>query len=90
MKIETVAVHSGRGVDEQTGAVTPPIHMATTFQRDEDGAYPRGYVYGRSGNPTRELLEDCVRELESAAAAAAFSSCFHALSRCFIHFAMRR
>ena len=83
MKIETVAVHSGRGVDDATGAVTPPIHMSTTFQRDEDGAYPRGYVYGRAGNPTRGLLEDCVRELEGGAAAAAFSSGMAAIMSVF-------
>ena len=74
MNIETIAVHSGRGVDPVTGAVTPPIHMSTTFERDGDGSYPTGFVYGRVGNPTRNLLEECVRDLEGGAAAAAFSS----------------
>ena len=74
MRIETLAVHSGLTVDPATGAVTPPIHMSTTFQRAADGTYPQGYIYGRSGNPTRTLLEDCVRELEGGEAAAAFSS----------------
>ena len=73
MKIETLSVHSGRHVDPSTGAVTPPVHMSTTFQRAEDGTYPQGFVYGRSGNPTRALLEECVRDLEGASDAAAFA-----------------
>ena len=83
VRIETLAVHSGRNVDPATGAVTPPIHMSTTFERDPDGTYPQGYVYGRSGNPTRTLLEECVRDLEGGADAAAFSSGAAALSAVF-------
>jgi cystathionine gamma-synthase len=74
MKIETVAVHAGMETDPQTGAVTPPIHPSTTFERAQDGSYPKGYVYGRSNNPTRATLESCLAQLEGAAAAAAFSS----------------
>ena len=74
MKIETLAVHSGRSVDPETGAVTPPIHMSTTFERAPDGTYPRGFAYSRSGNPTRSQLEECLRDLEGGASAAAFSS----------------
>ena len=59
MKIETIAVHSGRSVDPVTGAITPPIHMSTTFEREADGSYPHGFVYGRSGNPSRKLLAGC-------------------------------
>ena len=83
MRIETLAVHSGRSVDEGTGAVTPPIHMSTTFEREPDGTYPQGFVYGRSGNPTRTLLEECVRDLEGGEAAAAFSSGAAALAAVF-------
>ena len=74
MKMETKAVHAGRRVDPATGAVTPPIHLSTTFERDADGGYPRGYEYARASNPNRTALEECVRELEGGAAAAAFSS----------------
>ena len=83
MNIETIAVHSGRGVDPATGAVTPPIHMSTTFERAGDGSYPTGFVYGRVGNPTRNLLEECVRDLEGGAAAAAFSSGMAAIMSVF-------
>ena len=83
MRIETLAVHSGRNIDPATGAVTPPIHMSTTFEREPDGAYPQGFVYGRSGNPTRTLLEECLRDLEGGEAAAAFSSGAAALAAVF-------
>ena len=83
MRIETLAVHSGRNVDPTTGAVTPPIHMSTTFQREPDGTYPQGFVYGRSGNPTRALLEECVSDLEGGEVAAGFSSGAAALEAVF-------
>ena len=80
MRIETLAVHSGRSVGPATGAVTPPIPMSTTFEREPDGTYPTGFVNGRSGNPTRALLEECVRELEGREAATAFASAAATLS----------
>ncbi|NIO08591.1 MAG: cystathionine gamma-synthase, partial [Deltaproteobacteria bacterium] len=64
MKIETLAVHAGHQVDPSTGAVTPPIHLSSTFERDPDGSYPRGYVYSRNNNPNREALEKCLCALE--------------------------
>lgn len=42
-RIETLAVHAGNEVDPSTGALTPPIHLSTTFERDADGGYRRGY-----------------------------------------------
>ena len=83
MNIETIAVHSGLSVDPVTGAVTPPIHMSTTFEREADGSYPHGFVYGRSGNPSRNLLEECVRDLEGGVAAAAFGSGMAAIMSVF-------
>ena len=74
MHIETLAVHAGRRVDPATGAVAMPIHTSTTFERDPDGSYPRGYLYARNANPTREALEACLAALERGAAAAAFAS----------------
>jgi cystathionine gamma-synthase len=74
MRIETLAVRAGHLVDSATGAVIPPIHMSSTFERGADGSYPRGYVYGRTSNPNRDALELALRDLEGGAAAAAFSS----------------
>jgi cystathionine gamma-synthase len=74
LKIETLAVHSGRQTDPATGAVTPPIHLSTTFERDPDGEYSRGFSYAREGNPTRQSLEECLAALEGGKEALAFSS----------------
>lgn len=74
MRIETLAVHAGRDVDPSTGAVTPPIHLSTTFRREADGSYRHGYVYARTGNPTRDALERCMASLEGGVAGAAFAS----------------
>jgi cystathionine gamma-synthase len=74
MHPETLAVHAGRAVDAATGAVTPPIHLSTTFERGADGEFPHGFLYTRYANPTRAALEECLAALEGGVAAAAFSS----------------
>jgi len=74
MKIETLAVHAGRRTDSATGAVTPPIHLSTTFERHPSGKYPLGFSYSREGNPTRQSLEECLAALEGGKEALAFSS----------------
>jgi cystathionine gamma-synthase len=71
---ETQAIHSGRDIDPATGALTPPIHLSTTFERDGDGSYPHGYVYGRSGNPNRDALETALTTLEKGTETATFAS----------------
>ncbi len=72
--IETRAVHAGRETDASTGAVVPPIHLSTTYERDTDGGYRRGHEYARNGNPTRLLLEAALTNLEGGACSAAFAS----------------
>lgn len=72
--VETLAVHAGRAIDAATGAIAPPIHLSTTYERDSDGGYRRGHQYARDGNPTRLLLEGAMAALESGACAASFSS----------------
>jgi cystathionine gamma-synthase len=74
MKIETLSVHAGRKVDPNTKAVTPPIYLSTTYERETDGEYPKGYNYSRNSNPNRESLEECLAELEGGAEGMAFSS----------------
>jgi len=74
VKLETLSVHTGRGVDPVTGEVSPPIRMSTTFERDVDGAFSRGYAYGRTENPGRGALEECVAALEGGKDATAYSS----------------
>ena len=79
---ETACVHAGRHVDPATGAVAPPIHLSTTFERRPDYS-PEGYIYGRSANPNREQLETCLAALEEGAAAMAFASGSAAASTVF-------
>jgi cystathionine gamma-synthase len=74
MRIETLAVHAGHEVDPATAAVTPPIHLSTTFEREADGSFRKGFIYARDGNPNRDALERCLAELEGGEDAVAFSS----------------
>ena len=74
MKIETLAVHAGQRIDPATGAISAPIHLSTTFERDVEGTYSRGFMYTRNNNPNRQALEEGVSALEGGAAAAAFAS----------------
>jgi cystathionine gamma-synthase len=74
MKIETLAVHAGHTVDPATGAVSLPIHLSTTFERDVEGTYSRGFMYTRNNNPNRQALEEGISALEGGAGAAAFAS----------------
>jgi cystathionine beta-lyase/cystathionine gamma-synthase len=69
----TRAVHVGQGPDPQTGAVVQPIHMATTFAQQGVGKH-KGFEYGRSGNPTRQALEENLAALEDARHCLAFAS----------------
>ena len=83
MRIETLAVHAGLEADATTGAVVPPLHLATTFEHEPDSSYPRGFLYSRSANPNRNALEACLTELEGGAAAAAFASASAATAAVF-------
>src|SRR5579871_6653178 len=70
----TVCVHAAHAPDKSTGALAQPIHLSTTFERNADGEYPRGYRYSREGTPNRTELEACVAALEQGIGAAAFGS----------------
>ena len=63
MKFRTRAIHVGNERDPQTGAVVPPIHVASTFVQHHAGEW-REFDYSRSGNPTRKNLEHTLASLE--------------------------
>ena len=73
-RIETLAVHAGGEPDETTGAVSPPIHMATTFRHGPAGERQAGFEYQREGNPTQDRLETALAALEGGQAALCFGS----------------
>ena len=74
MHFETKVIHSGQHVDQETGAIAPPIHLSTTFERGEDGEPSRGYSYIRDSNPTQERLEEALAAIDGAEGALAFAS----------------
>ena len=82
-KFETLAVHAGHAVDASTGAVTEAIHLSTTFERDADGGYSRGFLYSRNHNPNRNALEAALAALEGGAGGAAFGSGLAAVTAVF-------
>ena len=70
----TLAAQALGRIDEQTRAVVPPIHLATTFERDPDNLYRSGNVYGRPDNETVREAKAVIGALEGAAATLAFGS----------------
>ena len=70
----TIAVHAGGEPDAETGAVSPPIHLATTFRHGPAGERVAGFEYQREGNPTQNRLETALAALEGGEAALAFAS----------------
>lgn len=73
MKFRTRAIHIGNERDRQTGAVVPPIHVASTFVQPGAGEWG-AFDYTRSGNPTRAGVEATLASLESGTRGLAFSS----------------
>ena len=74
LRFETIAIHAGAEPDAQTGAMAPPIHLATTFKHGPAGERIAGYEYQREGNPTQDRLESALSALEGGEAALAFAS----------------
>lgn len=73
MKFRTRAIHVGNEKDPPTGAVVPPIYLASTYVQPGAGEWGT-FDYSRSGNPTRANLEKTLASLESGAYALAFAS----------------
>ncbi len=69
----TRAIHVGNEIDPQTGAVVPPIHLASTFRQPAAGEWGE-FDYSRSGNPTRSNLQNTLASLEGGCGALAYSS----------------
>jgi cystathionine gamma-lyase len=69
----TRAIHVGQERDPQTGAVVPPIHVASTFVQPGAGEWGE-FDYSRSGNPTRAAFEKAIANLEGGSYGLAFAS----------------
>lgn len=62
-KIETKLAQIGNGSDERTGAVNPPVYFSTAYRHNGIGE-STGYDYIRTGNPTRQIVERAIADLE--------------------------
>jgi Cystathionine beta-lyases/cystathionine gamma-synthases len=79
----TKLIHFGKEIDKTTGASSVPIYQASTFHHfDLDN--PPAHDYSRSGNPTREALEEYIAVLEGGARGFAFASGMAAISTAFL------
>ena len=72
-KFQTLAIHIGNKPDKETGAVSPPIHLTSTFEQESVGN-DKGFDYSRGGNPTRKRLEDNLAALEQGTYGLMFAS----------------
>jgi cystathionine gamma-lyase len=73
MRFRTRAIHTGQEADKETGAVVPPIHVASTFVQPGAGEWG-AFDYSRSGNPTRKSFETTLAALEGGCGALAFAT----------------
>ncbi|HUP07604.1 MAG TPA: PLP-dependent aspartate aminotransferase family protein [Caldimonas sp.] len=71
---DSIAAQALGWIDEQTRAITPPIHVSSTYLRDPDNQYRSGRGYARADNPAFDQAEAVMVRLEHGAAAALFSS----------------
>lgn len=84
MKTSTKAVQMGVGIDP-TGAVSVPVYQTATFRHPAFGE-STGYDYSRSGNPTRQVLEEGIAKLDGGIRGFAYASGMAALANLFLLF----
>jgi cystathionine gamma-synthase len=73
LRFETRAIHDGQEPESEYGAVNVPIFQTSTYAQPKVGA-PKRFDYGRSGNPTREALQQAIASLEGATSTFCFAS----------------
>jgi cystathionine beta-lyase/cystathionine gamma-synthase len=70
MRFATKVIHAGQEPDPQTGAVTTPLYLTSTYSQKAQDAY----AYARGANPTRDALQKSLASLEGGKGALCFSS----------------
>jgi cystathionine beta-lyase len=73
MKFNTKTIHGNQQHDPSTGAVMPPIYQTSTYAQKSPGNH-KGYEYSRTGNPTRNALENAFASIENGKFGLAFGS----------------
>jgi len=81
MKFDTKVVQSGMTPDPTTGAIVPPIYQTATYVLEEVGK-DKGFDYTRSSNPTRQVLEEILADLDGGKFGVAFASGMSAVDSC--------
>lgn len=85
MEWDTRLIHEGQEPDPLTGAVNTPVYLSSTFRQSAPGV-AKGFVYSRTGNPTRAVLEEALARAEGGAGGLAFSSGLAAASAVFMSY----
>jgi cystathionine gamma-lyase len=65
LRLSSLVIHGGQSPDPTTGAVMPPITLASTYAQESPGKH-KGFEYSRSQNPTRYALERCIAAVEGS------------------------
>jgi len=86
MKFATELIHGTSPVDPEHGSLSHPIYLSSTFAQRSMDHFGR-FDYSRSGNPTREALEEAVAGLEKGATGLAFASGMAAIASTLLMFA---
>ena len=73
MKFGTKTIHAGQEADQATGAIMTPIYQTSTYVQASPGEH-KGYEYSRTGNPTRNALEQNLAALENGKYGLCFGS----------------
>ena len=73
MKFNTKTIHGNQKHDPGTGAVMPPIYQTSTYAQKSPGDH-KGFEYSRTGNPTRQALENAFASIENGNYGLAFGS----------------
>ena len=74
VKPESIAAQALGWIDDKTRAITPPIHVSSTYLRDPDNQYRSGRIYARADNPAFDQAEAVLCALEGGAQALLFAS----------------
>lgn len=85
MRFETLSIHAGQGPDPAYGAVMPPVYQTSTFAF-KGVKEPGPFDYSRTGNPTRQALEECLAALEGGTQGCAVSTGMAAIATALMLF----
>ncbi|HRN61727.1 MAG TPA: aminotransferase class I/II-fold pyridoxal phosphate-dependent enzyme [Luteimonas sp.] len=73
-RFDTLAAHAGTAPDPASGALSPPLQLATTFEHAPDASTAHGYLYQRYDSPNQAQLEQALATLDGAARAMFFAT----------------